>query len=81
MLKLGIIELQRNLIIQTVCINFIDSNFVNDLLLVYRYAMMMRCWEEDPELRPGFSELVQSIGKDLQGMTDYIYTSAFNNQY
>ena len=43
--------------------------------------MMMRCWEEDSELRPGFSELVQSIGKDLQGMTDYIYVSAFNNQY
>ena len=42
--------------------------------------MMNSCWEEDPKLRPGFSELVQSIGKDLQSMTDYLYVSAFNNQ-
>ena len=40
--------------------------------------MMKRCWEQDPKLRPEFSELVQSIGKDLQGMTDYIYISAFS---
>ena len=40
--------------------------------------MMKRCWEQDPKLRPGFSELVQSIDKDLQGMTDYIFVSAFS---
>ena len=41
---------------------------------------MKSCWEEDPKLRPEFSELVQSIGKDLQGMTDYLNVSAFSNQ-
>jgi hypothetical protein len=42
--------------------------------------MMNSCWEQDPKLRPGFSELVQSISKDLQSMTDYFYVSAFNAQ-
>ena len=41
---------------------------------------MKSCWEPEPEARPGFSELVQSIGKDLQGMTDYLYVSTFGFQ-
>ena len=41
---------------------------------------MNNCWEMDPKLRPGFSELVQSIDKDLQGMTDNLYVSAFDAQ-
>ena len=39
---------------------------------------MNSCWEMDPKLRPGFSQMVLSIGKDLQSMTDYLYVSAFN---
>ena len=42
--------------------------------------MMKSCWEQDPTLRPGFSKLVQSIGKDLQGMTNNLYVSAFDLQ-
>ena len=41
---------------------------------------MNSCWEQEPEARPEFSQLVQSIGKDLQGMTGYLYVSAFDNQ-
>ena len=43
--------------------------------------MMNSCWEMDPKLRPGFSELVQIISKDLQGMTDYLYISAFSFEH
>ncbi len=38
---------------------------------------MSNCWELDPKLRPGFSQLVNSVGTDLQGMTDYLYVTAF----
>ena len=41
---------------------------------------MNSCWEQEPEARPGFSQLVQSIGKDLQGMSHYLYVSPFDNQ-
>ena len=41
---------------------------------------MNSCWEQEPEARPEFSQLVQSISKDLQGMTGYLYVSAFDNQ-
>ena len=41
---------------------------------------MNSCWEQEPEARPEFLQLVQSIGKDLQGMTRYLYVSAFDIQ-
>ncbi len=77
--------------ISTITANTTKLNLLITLLLLLlvlqdivhgkcRYTMMNSCWEKDPKLRPGFSELVQSISKDLQSMTDYFYVSAFNNQ-
>lgn len=38
---------------------------------------MKRCWEKDPKLRPGFSELVKYVGNELEGMSEYMYVSTF----
>ena len=37
-----------------------------------RYDVMKRCWQEKPEQRPPFSELVAVISTSLEGMSGYL---------
>lgn len=37
-----------------------------------RYMMMMQCWELDPDKRPSFSSLVDSLSQSLEGMANYM---------
>ena len=34
--------------------------------------MMMQCWEFDPDKRPSFSSLVDSLSQSLEGMANYM---------
>ena len=37
-----------------------------------RYDVMKRCWQEEPEHRPTFSEMVTVISTSLEGMSGYL---------
>ena len=40
---------------------------------------MMFCWESNPEERPTFSDLVQSIEEIMKPLADYIDINALNS--
>ena len=39
---------------------------------IIRYSIMKCCWEEQPQDRPTFSELLEDISKCLIFMTEYV---------
>ena len=39
--------------------------------------MMMWCWEMEPDKRPSFSTLVQTLSKSLEKMAGYLPVGAF----
>ena len=41
---------------------------------------MRQCWELEPESRPSFSSLVQSLSKFLESIAGYMDFSAFGEQ-
>ncbi len=40
-------------------------------LVLCRYSVVQSCWEESPEDRPNFSELVSKFSSCLSSMADY----------
>ena len=42
---------------------------------------MQWCWEMDPDKRPSFSTLVESISETLERMADYLDIGAFSDDY
>ena len=42
------------------------------LLMVYRYVMMMKCWEMEPDNRPSFSELQANTATYLEKIANYL---------
>ena len=38
---------------------------------------MLRCWEFDPDMRPSFSSLVDSLSSSLAAMADYMDSDVF----
>ena len=41
--------------------------------------MMMWCWEMEPDKRPSFSTLVQTLTKSLEKMAGYLHIGAFTD--
>ena len=41
--------------------------------------MVMWCWEMEPDRRPSFSTLVQTLSKSLEKMADYLHVGAFTS--
>ena len=39
--------------------------------------MMLCCWEMEPDKRPSFSILVQTLSKSLEKMAGYLHIGAF----
>ena len=54
-------------------------NHVNCHDHAYRYSVMMGCWELEPDERPTFSTLVQTISMSLEDMADYLHITAFSD--
>ena len=46
-------------------------------LFNYRYTFMQQCWALEPEKRPTFNQLVESLSCSLEGMVDYVHIGAF----
>ena len=42
-----------------------------DYIYVYSSAVIRKCWREDPEERPAFSELVSMVGRLLTSVAGY----------
>ena len=39
---------------------------------VYSYTLMLSCWEQDPDRRPTFSNVVTSVEKIIAPLADYM---------
>ena len=42
----------------------------------FRYTLMLKCWDSDPEDRPSFTKIGSTISKALQTLEEYIDISA-----
>ena len=38
---------------------------------------MHQCWSGEPEHRPSFTQLVESLSNSLEGMAGYVHIGAF----
>lgn len=43
----------------------------------HRYAVMLKCWERDPNNRPAFSNLTELISQVIEPLADYLDVSTF----
>ena len=44
-----------------------------------RFSIMMKCWEQEPKVRPTFSEVVTNFSELLTSVADY-FTLEVNNE-
>ena len=56
------------------CSYMAKSKFLSYLL---RYSFMYQCWSGEPEHRPSFSQLVESLSSSLEEMAGYVHIGAF----
>ena len=42
---------------------------------IFRYDLMLKCWNKSPAKRPHFFELVSEISTSLEGIADYMELS------
>ena len=42
-----------------------------------RYSFMYQCWSGEPEHRPSFTQLVESLSNSLEEMAGYLHIGAF----
>ena len=47
------------------CTNFTE-------LHLYRYALMLRCWDPQPDVRPSFTDVVNHLSGDLATKAGYL---------
>ena len=42
-----------------------------------RYSFMQQCWSLEPEHRPTFIQLVETLSNSLEGMAGYVHVGIF----
>lgn len=50
-------------------------------LILYRYSIMLQCWEEKPSNRPSFAKLKARVNKFMQDNSNFIHFPSPNNGY
>ena len=66
----------RTYIAHNVLINTIIFMYKAELLL-FRYSMMQWCWKMEPDKRPSFSTLVNTLSESLEKQAGYLHVGAF----
>ena len=52
-----------------------------DMYIIYRYDVILQCWEYDPKERPRFSELVTIFSELLDIMAEYFdFSVTYSNE-
>ena len=46
----------------------------------YRYVFMSQCWKLEPDERPPFSNLVNSLSQSIEAMAGYMDVFAFGRE-
>ena len=46
-----------------------------------RYAFMLQCWKLEPDVRPSFSNLIDSLSQSIKTMAGYMDVFAFGREY
>ena len=57
-------------IITTLCLTSVMNSTIS-----YSYSLMLQCWDEQPEKRPDFSQLVSTLSTLLEAIAGYVIFS------
>ena len=55
----------------------VHDNIIMLSFFTLRYSFMQLCWSLEPEHRPAFSQLVETLSSSLEGMAGYVHIGAF----
>ena len=58
--------------------HYLDLQLITNaiLIVIFRYTLMLQCWEFEAKNRPTFSSLVSSLSRSLEAMADYMDVSS-----
>ena len=58
-------------IITTLCLTLAMNSTIS-----YSYSLLLQCWDEQPEKRPDFSQLLSTLSTLLEAVAGYVIFSA-----
>lgn len=57
------------------------SHLIIQLFIVSRYDLLMRCWKEEPYIRPTFTDLVEELDTMLSKMTNEVQLNNYCSNF
>lgn len=61
------------------CVVILISSSCDINFFLLRYAIITKCWESNPEVRPTFSQQVENLSSLLSSMADYLDIFTISN--